>query len=311
MEAVRSLAELKKMARDLPSRRVAVVRADEVETLEAVGEAVKSEMIEAILIGPVREIRECSARAGVDIGGMEIIEAPDDPTAARMGVDLVREGRADALMKGLVATSEYLHPIVDREHGIRIPGSLLSHVAVFEVPTYPKLLIVTDAAMVIAPDFDQKVEMLKNAVTVARALGIERPRSTLVCAKEVPYDKMPCTLEAARMKEMGQKGLLGETVFDGPLAMDLAVSKEAAAIKKVKSEVAGDADIILTPDIEAGNILYKTLIFLARAELGAVIMGAQCPVVLTSRADSAESKLCSLALAGVVAGHLAAEGGVR
>jgi phosphate butyryltransferase len=303
MNPIRTLGELKKHAKNLPSRRVAVVRADEVETLAAVGEAVRSDMIEAILIGPGAEIRKCAEKAGVDLHGMEIVEAPDDPTSARIGVELVHAGKAEALMKGLVATSEYLHPVVDREHGIRA-GSLLSHVAVFEVPTYPKLLIVTDAAMVIAPDFDQKVEMLRNAVTVAKALGIEKPKSTLVCAKEVPYEKMPCTMEAARLKEMWAKGELADCIFDAPLALDLAVSQESVRIKKIKSDVAGDVDIIMTPDIEAGNVLYKSLIFLAGGELGAVIMGARCPVVLTSRADSAESKLCSLALAGVVAGYL-------
>jgi phosphate butyryltransferase len=306
MNPIRNLEELKQQAMRLPSRRIAVVRADEVETLTAVGEAVRADMVEAVLIGPEKEIRACAEKAGFDLAGMEIVDAPDDAASACRGVELVREGRADALMKGLVATSEYLHPIVDREHGIRA-GSLLSHVAVFEVPSYPKLLIVTDAAMVIAPSLEQKVELLKNAVTVAKALGIERAKSTLVCAKEVPYDKMPCTIEAARMKEMWEKGEIPDCIFDGPLAMDLAVSMESVRIKKIKSDVAGDVDIIVTPDIEAGNILYKTLIFLAGSELGAVIMGARCPVVLTSRADSAESKLCSIALAGVVAGHLSGE----
>jgi len=309
MNPVRTLGELKRIAKELPSRRVAVVRADEVETLLAIGEAVRADMVEAVLIGPEKEIRACAEEAAFDLNGVEIIEAPDDRSSALKGVELVHQGRADALMKGLVATSEYLHPIVDREHGIRA-GELLSHVAAFEVPTYPKLIIVTDAAMVIAPNFEQKIELLRNAITVAKALGIDKPKSTLVCAKEVPYEKMPCTLEGARMKEMWLQGQLGDCIFDGPLAMDLAVSPESVRIKKVKSDVAGDVDIIVTPDIEAGNILYKTLIFLAAGELGAVIMGAKCPVVLTSRADSAESKLCSLALAGVVAGHLA-QGGLK
>jgi phosphate butyryltransferase len=303
MNPIRTLSELKQHAKKLPSRRVAVVRADEVETLIAVGEAVRADMVEAILIGPEKQIRACAEKAGFDLGGIEIVDAPDDATSARTGVELVHAGRAEALMKGLVATSEYLHPIVDREHGIRA-GSLLSHVAAFEVPTYPKLIIVTDAAMVIAPSFEQKIELLRNAITVAKALGIGKPKSTLVCAKEIPYDKMPCTLEAAKMKEMWLQGQLADCIFDGPLALDLAVSPESVRIKKITSDVAGDVDIIVTPDIEAGNILYKTLIFLAGAELGAVIMGAKCPVVLTSRADSAESKLCSLALAGVVAGYL-------
>ncbi len=303
MNPTRSLDELKKLARELPSRRVAVVRADEVETLLALGEAVRADMVEAVLVGPGNEIRACAEKAGFDLEGIEIVEAPDDQTASVRGVELVREGRADVLMKGLVATSKFLHAIVDREHGIRGEG-LLSHVAAFQVPTYHKLLIVTDAAMVIAPSFDEKLILLRNAVTVANALGIARPKATLVCAKEEAYEKMPCTMEAARMKEMASQGLLGEVIFDGPLAMDLAVSSEAARIKKVQSPVAGDADIIVTPDIEAGNVLYKTLIFLAGAELGAVVMGARCPVVLTSRADSAESKLCSIVLSGVIASRL-------
>lgn len=206
------------------------------------------------------------------------------------------------LMKGLVATSKFLHAIVDREHGIRGEG-LLSHVGVFEVPTYHKLLTVTDAAMVIAPSVDDKVVLLRNAVTVANALGIAKPKCTMVCAKEEPYDRMPRTLEAASLKEMAGQGLLGDIVFDAPLSLDLSISMESVRIKKSRSPVAGDADILLMPDIESGNILYKSLIFLANAELGAVVMGAKCPVVLTSRADSAESKLCSIVLSGVVASY--------
>lgn len=303
MNPIRSLDELKNLARELPSRRVAVVRADEVETLMAVGEAVRSDMVEAILVGPTGEIRACAEKAGFDLNGIEIVEAPDDPSSALKGVELIREGRADVLMKGLVATSKFLHAIVDREHGIRGEG-LLSHVGVFEVPTYHKLLIITDAAMVIAPSFDDKVMLLRNAVTVANSLGISRPKCTMVCAKEEPYEKMPRTMEAARLKEMGAQGLLGDVIFDGPLSLDLSISMESVRIKKSQSPVAGDADVLLLPDIESGNVLYKSLIFLANAELGAVVMGAKCPVVLTSRADSAESKLCSIVLSGVVASWL-------
>lgn len=307
MEPITSLEELKIRARELPSRRVAVVRADEEETLAAIAEAVAEDMVEATLLGPEREIRAISERIGFDLNGIDVIEAPDDKTASVMGVDLVRRGRAHVIMKGLVATSSFLHAILDRETGIRGPG-LLSHVAAFDVPNYDKLLLITDAAMNIAPDFEQKVEMLKNAILVARALGIQHPKSTYVCAKEVPYDKMPCTLEAARMKELADKGEFGDILFDAPLAMDLAVSKVAKKIKKIESEVAGDADLLLLPDIEAANVLYKALIFLAGGELGAVIMGAKNPVVLTSRADSAESKLCSIVLSGMVANYLAETG---
>lgn len=302
MEPIRDLAEMKRIARELPSKRVAVVRADEGETLTAIGTAVRDDMVDAVLIGPEKGIRESAEKVGVDLNGIEIIHAEDDDTASFKGVEVLRTGRADVIMKGLVATSSFLHAILDRETGIRGPGSL-SHVAAFEVPGYPKLLLITDAAMNIAPDFDMKVAMLENAVIVARALGIEHPKSTYVCAKEVPYEKMPCTMEAARMKEMADEGRFGDIIFDAPLAMDLAVSHEACRIKKIDSPVGGDADILLLPDIEAANVLYKTLIFLTGGELGAVIMGAKHPVVLTSRADSAESKLCSIVLSGVVASY--------
>lgn len=302
MEPIRSLDEMKRIARELPSKRVAVVRADEVETITAIGTAVGDDMVDAVLIGPEKGIRESAEKAGVDLNGIEIIHAEDDDTASVKGVEEVRSGRADVIMKGLVATSSFLHAILDREKGIRGPG-VLSHVAAFDIPNYPKLLLITDAAMNIAPDFDMKVGMLRNAVIVSKALGIPRPKTTYVCAKEVPYEKMPCTMEAARMKEMADRGEFGDIIFDAPLAMDLAVSSDACRIKKIDTPVGGDADLLILPDIEAANVLYKTLIFLAGGELGAVIMGAKNPVVLTSRADSAESKLCSIVLSGIVASY--------
>lgn len=302
MEPIRTLSQLKQLARDLPSETVSVVRADEVETLAAVKEAVEGGMVDCVLVGPESGIRAAAEEAGFDLNGVRVVDAPDDHDSSFLGVDLIRKGEAGILMKGLVATSTFLKAVLDRDHGIRGEG-LLSHVAAFEVPGYHKLLIITDAAMNIAPDFDQKREMLRNAIVVARSLGIEPPKCTYVCAKELPYDKMPCTLEAARFQDLAMAGEFGDILFQGPLAMDLAVSMESVRIKKVEGPVAGDADLILLPDIEAANVLYKTLIFLAGGELGAVIMGARNPVVLTSRADSAESKLCSLVLSGVVASY--------
>ncbi len=300
MKPVSSLSQLKQLARDLPSQTVSVVRADEVETLIAVREAVTGGMVDCILVGPEAAVREAADEAGFDLNGVRIVDAKDDHDSAFAGVDLVRRGEAGVLMKGLVASSTFLKAVLDKDHGIRGEG-LLSHVAAFEVPTYPKLIIVTDAAMNIAPDFEQKQEMLRNAIIVARALGIDPPKCTYVCAKEVPYDKMPCTLEADRMQKLADAGAFGNILFQGPLALDLAVSMESVRIKKVTGPVAGNADILILPDIEAANVLYKSLIFLAGGELGAVIMGARNPVILTSRADSAESKLCSLVLSGVVA----------
>ncbi len=302
MEPIRSLEQLKKHAKDLPSSVVSVVRADEVETLSAVKEAVEGGMVECILIGPEDGIRKAAREADFDISSIKVVNAADDKESAAIGVELVRSGEAHVLMKGLVATSTFLKAILDKEHGLRGKG-LLSHVAAFDVPVYPKLLVVTDAAMNIAPTLEQKKEMLENAVIVARALGIEVPKCSYICAKEVPYEKMPCTMEAAEMQKMADAGEFGDILFDGPLALDLAVSPVSVKIKKIESKVAGDVDVVLMPDIEAANVLYKGLIFLAGSELGAVVMGAKNPIVLTSRADSAESKLCSLVLSGVVAAY--------
>ncbi len=302
MEPIRNLEQLKKIAKGLPSSVVSVVRADEVETLSAVKEAVDGGMIDCILVGPADGIRKAAELAHFDISNIRIVDAADDKESAAKGVELVRNGDAQVLMKGLVATSTFLKAILNKEHGLRGEG-LLSHVAAFDVPSYNKLLVVTDAAMNIAPSLEQKKEILKNAVVVSKALGVKVPKCTYVCAKEVPYEKMPCTMEAAEMQKMADSGEFGEILFDGPLALDLAVSPVAVKIKKIDSEVAGEADLVLLPDIEAANVLYKGLIFLAGAELGAVVMGAKNPVVLTSRADSAESKLCSLVLSGIVAAY--------
>lgn len=302
MEPIRSLEQLKKYAKDLPSSVVSVVRADEVETLTAVKEAVEGGMVDCILVGPEEGIRKAAAEAGFDISGIRVVNAVDDRESAAKGVELVRNGEAQVLMKGLVATSTFLKAILDKEHGLRGEG-VLSHVAAFDVPAYHKLLVITDAAMNIAPTLEQKKGILSNAVVVAKALGVEVPKCSYICAKEVPYEKMPCTMEAAEMQKMADAGEFGDILFDGPLALDLAVSPVAVKIKKIKSKVAGDADVVIMPDIEAANVLYKGLIFLANSELGAVIMGATNPVILTSRADSAESKLCSLVLSGIVAAY--------
>ncbi len=302
MEPIRSLEQLKKYAMDLPSSVISVVRADEVETLAAVKEAVEGGMVECILVGPEEGIRKAAAEADFDISDIRLVNAEGDKESAAKGVELVRNGEAQVLMKGFVASSTFLKAVLDKEHGLRGEG-VLSHVAAFDVPSYHKLLVITDAAMNIAPTLEQKKGILKNAVIVAKALGVEVPKCTYVCAKEVPYEKMPCTMEAAEMQKMADAGEFGDILFDGPLAMDLAVSPVAVKIKRIESKVAGDADVLLMPDIEAANVLYKGLIFLAGSELGAVIMGAKNPVILTSRADSAESKLCSLVLSAVVAAY--------
>jgi phosphate butyryltransferase len=214
-------------------------------------------------------------------------------------VALVRAGEADMLMKGVLDTSILLKAALNKENGLNA-GRLTSHVAVMEVPTYHKLLIVTDAAINIAPDLAGKLDIIANAVQVARAIGLANPKVALLAAVEkVNWDKMPCTADAAIITQMNRRGQLKGCIVDGPLALDNAVSAESAQIKKIVSEVAGDADILVAPDIEAGNILYKCLLDLGQAKGAGIVVGASKPIVLTSRADSAETKLASIALAAL------------
>jgi phosphate butyryltransferase len=235
----------------------------------------------------------------LDFSGFEHHNEPDFGRAAGFAVELVRSGSADVLMKGLLDTSILLKAALSREFGINA-GRLTSHVAALEVPTYHKLLFVTDAAINIAPDLAAKLDIVANAVHAARSLGIERPKVAMLAAVEkINYEKMPCTVDAAVIAQMNRRGQVQGCVVDGPLALDNAVSAESARIKGLESEVAGDADILVAPDIEAGNILYKCLIDLGGARGAGVVMGAARPIVLTSRADSAGTKLASIALAAL------------
>lgn len=304
MSFISTLDELVLKAKELPTRKVSVVRADEVETLKAIAEAMKYDLVIPILVGPQKEIRKAAEQAELDLSGIELIQAEEDTEAAEKGVEIVRNGDADMIMKGLVASSSYMRSIMKKETGLRGPG-VLSHVAVFEVPGYHKLITVTDAAMNIAPKFPMICEELRNAQIVTNSLGIAPAKATFICAKEKVYDKMPRTLEAAEIKKLAEQGEFGDIIFDAPLALDNAVSKNACTIKGIDSPVGGDVDIMVFPDIESGNIFYKSIIFIAGGTLGAVIMGATKPVILTSRADPASCKFYSLALAAVIADYQA------
>ncbi|HRZ90045.1 MAG TPA: bifunctional enoyl-CoA hydratase/phosphate acetyltransferase, partial [Spirochaetia bacterium] len=237
----------------------------------------------------------------LDVSRFQRIEEKDSGKAAARAVELVREGRADLLMKGILDTSVLLKAVLNKENGLNT-GRLTSHVAVMETQTYHKLLFVTDAAINIAPDIPGKIDIIANAVQVAQALGIPVPKVALLAAVEkVNWEKMPCTADAAVLTQMNRRGQIKGCLVDGPLALDNAVSAERARIKGIVSEVAGDADIFVAPDIEAGNILYKCLLDLGQAKGAGIVVGAARPVVLTSRADTADVKLASIALACVVA----------
>lgn len=263
-------------------------------------EAGEAGLIEPILVGPAAQIRLVAKKAGIDIGSCEIVEAADGRTAAARAVELVRQGKAELLMKGSLHTDELLGAVVARETGLRT-GRRLSHVFIMDVPTYHKALLVTDAAINIAPTLEDKVDICQNAIDLAIAFGQENPKVAILAAVETVTSKMPATIDAAALCKMAERGQIRGAILDGPMAFDNAISKEAAKIKGIDSQVAGDPDILLAPDLEAGNILAKQLSFLANADSAGLVLGARVPIILTSRADSVRSRMASCAVAQMAA----------
>ncbi len=280
-------------------KTVAVAAAADAEVLEAIAEAVKMKLADFLLYGDKEEIEMMIRQLHpqlLDSTGIKVLSAPNNKIAAEMAVKAVKANEANVLMKGNIPTASILKAVLNKEYGLRT-GAVLSHVAVFEIPGYDRFTIVTDAAMNIAPDLEQKAQIVRNAVQVAHSIGIEMPKVAPLAAVEVVNPAMQATLDASALTMMNKRGQISGCIIDGPLALDNAVSKLAAEHKGIQSEVAGVADILLVPAIEVGNVLYKSLIYFANAKVGAVIAGAKAPIVLTSRADTAESKLYSLALA--------------
>ncbi|EDL64574.1 phosphate butyryltransferase [Bacillus sp. SG-1] len=293
------LDHLIEQATRLKDSTVAVAAAEDKEVMEAVSMAVEHGIANFLLFGDsqkIKEIMEAVSPQLLNHKAITILHAESAKEASESAVKAVRNNEASALMKGNVATAVILKAVLNKEFGLRT-GNALSHVAVFEIPGYERLTVLTDAGMNIAPDLEQKVQIINNAVGVAHGIGIENPKVAPLAAVEVVNPAMQATIDAAVLTQMNRRGQIKGCVVDGPLALDNAVSLEATEHKGIQSEAAGKADILLVPNIETGNSLYKSLIYFAGAKVGAVIAGAKAPVVLTSRADSAESKLYSLALA--------------
>ena len=287
-------------ARSGTVRRVAVAAAEDEHVLKAVQEALARGVATPLLVGDKEKVRAISREIGLSLEGIEIVNNREGAAiSARLAVNKIRSGDADFLMKGFVSTGELLKAVLDKEEGLR-SGQLLSHVAFFQSPYYHKVLCVTDAAMNIAPGLDEKAAIIGNAVAACHRLGIEHPKVAVAAAVETVNPKMEATLHAAKLKEMNQNGTLSGCIVDGPFAIDIAVNRKAARNKGIESEVAGDSDVILVPDIEAGNMFYKALNFLGGAVSAAVVMGASVPIVLTSRSDDERSKLLSIALAACI-----------
>ena len=292
---VKSLEEILNKVKKNKSRRLVVAAAEDNHVLMAVKQAVLDNIIELILVGDKQKISVISQEINFNLTNVEIIDEKEPAISCQKAISLINSGKADFLMKGLVATGTLLKAVLDKEEGLR-KEKLLSHVAFFETKYYHKLLCITDAAMNITPNVDEKAEIIKNAVNACINLEINNPKVACLAAVEIVNPKMQATIDADKLSKMNKKGIIKNCIVDGPLALDNAISKEAAEHKGIKSEVAGDADVLLVNDINVGNVFYKSLNFLGGAVSGAVIMGAKVPIVLTSRADSEESKLFSIAV---------------
>ncbi len=284
-----------------PKKRLSVAFANDAHTIEAVSKAIDLGIVDGILVGDESIIKTVCAEVNVDVNKFKIVQESDEMKAAHTAVKLVNDGEADFIMKGLVSTDKYMRAILNKETGLLPPKAVLSHIVVLKAPTYHKLLIVTDVAVIPAPDLKQKVALTNYVISVAKSLGIETPKVAMITATEQMSAAMPACVDAAIIAKMSERGQIKGALVDGPLALDVAIDKESVKIKKLKSVVNGEADCLVFPDIEAANVFYKTASKLCNAELGAMLVGAKCPAVLTSRGDSAETKTYSIALAALAA----------
>jgi phosphate acetyltransferase len=257
-------------------------------------------LIAPILVGPAAKIQEIAKKHSIELGKARVVDVPHSHAAAAKAVELVRQGQAELLMKGSLHSDELLSAVIAKETGLRT-GRRISHVFIMDVPTYHKVLIVTDAAINIAPGLDDKVDICQNAIDLAVTLGVKKPKVAILAAVETVNSKMPSTLDAAALCKMADRKQITGGLLDGPLAFDNAISAEAAKIKGIASEVAGDPDILLVPDLESGNMLAKQLSFLANADSAGLVLGAKVPIILTSRADSVRSRIASCAVAALAA----------
>jgi phosphate acetyltransferase len=280
--------------------KVAVAHPCDESSMRGVAEAMRLNLIEPILVGPIERMRKAADEVGLDIGGVELVDAEHSHASAAKAVELVRAGKAEALMKGSLHTDELMGAVVSGASGIRTERRI-SHCFIMDVPGHPDPLIITDAAVNIAPDLDAKVDIIQNAIDLAHAMGADEVRVAILSAMETVTSKVPSTIEAAALCKMAERGQITGALLDGPLALDNAISPEAAAIKKIASPVAGRANILVVPDLEAGNMLAKSLSFLAKADAAGIVLGARVPIILTSRADSLISRLASCAVAVMAA----------
>lgn len=294
---IKNFKDMEALVKDRDPRRVALAMAEEGDALAAIVRAAQAGIAEPVLVGDPDAIRQIARQENLDIGSYRVVEAFSEKDAAAEAVSLVKSGDADCLMKGKTATSTIMKAALNKEAGIR-GGGVLSHIALMEPPTYHKMLIMSDAALNIAPDLAAKVSIVRNALSVASILGIETPKVAVVGAVEKVNEAMPATLDAALLSKMADRGQIKGCLIDGPFALDNALSRKSCEVKGVETAVGGDADILLLPDIEAANVLYKSVSVLTDYPMAGLIVGAAKPIILTSRADSDQVKYLSI-LSGV------------
>jgi phosphate butyryltransferase len=299
---VTKLDQMLDALRAKPRKKLVAAAANDEHTIEAVKDGVDAGIIEAILVGDESRIIEICKKEGIGPGKFSILNEPNESKAASAAVSMVRSGEGDVLMKGSLSTDKYMRAILNKEQGLMEPGAILSHVTVIENPHhYHKLMIVGDVAVIPAPDLKEKAAILNYLISVAKALQIDAPKAAIVTASEQVLPKMQACLDAAILAKMGDRGQIKGDIIDGPLALDVAIDKESAEIKGLKSPVAGDADCLLFANIETGNVFYKSMTKLAGCECGAIVVGAKKPCILSSRGDTVRTKLYSIALAALTA----------
>jgi len=292
---IRKLETLETLIAGKPKGKIAIVAAHDSNVLSSIKEVYDKGYIDPILIGDKEKIFRIADEVGLDISKMSIVKELEDAQSARLAVNMVNNREADILMKGYLHTAELLKAVLNKENGLRTQN-VISHVCIFEVETYGKLLFITDAGININPDLKQKAEIIQNAVNVAIALGIDKPKVAVLSAVEVVNPSIQSTIDAAALSKMAQRGQIVNCLVDGPLAMDNAINLNAALHKNIESEVTGDADILMVPNIESGNILVKTLSFLYKSKSCSILTGAKVPLVVTSRADDSITKYYSILL---------------
>jgi phosphate butyryltransferase len=293
---MQNISELLQKSLGKPKQRLVIAASEDLNVLEAVQFAVEKNLISPIFVGNIKQTIELAKSIKFNIEQFELIDTPDISTSAHISIGLIKNFKADILMKGLIPTANLLKVAVDKHEGIAA-GKFLSHVALSQVKSYHKPILTTDCALNISPNFQKKVQIIENAVAVMHNLGYQNPKVAIICPVEKENAHIESTVHAVQLTQMNLDGKISGCQIFGPLALDNAISSESAKHKGIKNDVAGDADILLVPDLDSGNILYKAINFLASGTTAAIITGAQCPIVLTSRSDSSENKLYSIALA--------------